>query len=327
MSPVATASRRRRAAAFSVALGARTLGSRLPAALRPLALDEAYQVLAREGDEATTRVAVCCEAHRESRSLVPHLPFPQRFTETRSQFEEQSLVTTVSTTSSVRRPLGEVASLLDPRSWAARSEFWEASYVVERQGGRVVRDHCGYPVPDPAANVPPARWGSDWRGVLLERTRWDLNERTLSRFDVLIHVELSHGTFETLADGTLLYSGTWTNGPQPLHRFFARETPPRGELVLQRFSLYECVRGQLGYAVLPGGVNVDSGDAWAMDEGHGWTRVEAQKRLRYPDWTPERGDDGPVDPGQLFNFLAPAIAGVWLGNLVGDGLQTRDRGH
>jgi hypothetical protein len=226
-------------------------------------------------------------------------------------FDDDTLITKVTSAATVARPFDEVVNLMDPRGWADRSELWVDSYAVRLdEDGRVVFDVEGRPERDEEVNRREC-WGRPWSGVLFERTEWDVNERTISKFDVLLNIQFNVQTCEAKVPLTL-----------PLVFEFPKEATFNGGRVLRHdYSLNESRRGQLGYQILDGGgVDVDSGYAYAFECGD-VTRVEVQKSVRYADWTPGRGDEGPLDPGQFLNYLAPGLVGVWIESLVREGLN------
>lgn len=230
-------------------------------------------------------------------------------TDTRVDFDAESLITTVTAAATVARPFSEVARLMDPRAWAHYTELWLESYaVLQNAQGRPRFDSEGTPERDEDPKHLSSHWGKSWQGLLFERTDWELNERLVSKFDVLLNIDFRVGTGLAV----------------PLQLELEEQPIAGGQRLLHDYSLYEALSGRLGYQELDGGIEVDSGYARAVEcswRGTTVTRVEVQKSLRYSDFTPGSGDEGPFDPGQLFNYLSPGIAGVWIGSLVGEGLN------
>ncbi|HEX3850435.1 MAG TPA: hypothetical protein VHW01_05680 [Polyangiaceae bacterium] len=287
-----------RAAAFSLhCTGRPTYGN-----VRLLPRAQATRVVGA----ARTRVA------GHPRRLASDGPTPTDRTfheQSKPDFNDDTLITTVTAAATVARPFDEIVQLLDPRGWATRSELWLASYPVRfDRAGRVLFGTDGDPVIDEGTNQR-SEWGKPWSGVLFEVTDWEVNEQTVSRFEVLLNIEF--GIRQEPQRQLLLGYGS-------------DETPINGRSFLHTYSLYQPLSGQLGYSAVDGGVEVDSGYAYAIEcewQGNPVTRVEVQKNVRYVDFTLGAGDDGPLDSGELFNYLAPGSIGVWIGSLVSEGLN------
>lgn len=308
----------------------------VPHAVRPMAFGDAWERLRGDARPSSAVGAVHLSAQKDPRvralgsELAAHvrpgaLEASVTDTDTEIEFGADTLVTTVTSRAVVSRPLAEVAPLMDPRGWADHSELWLASYPVVVVGGRVERDERGRPVED-RAQADRRRRGHDYRGVLFESTSWEVNDETLASFDTLLGIEFLNGRFEADAEQSGTFFARDGSAPTPLR--FKLKGPGRGAqgaMVVHRFRLYDSLRGQLGYQVLEGGIEVDVGYAYALELGARSTLVEAQKSLRYSDWTPFAADAGPLDPGEVFNYMAPAVAGVWIESLVVEGLVASAR--
>jgi len=89
------------------------------------------------------------------------------------------------------------------------------------------------------------------------------------------------------------------------------------------FSLHSCQGGLLLAAVMPDGIDVDSGYEYLQGEqlssttGPGYRfNIKVLKNLRYTDLLTRRTPQGPSGSGQFSNLLAAASVGLWMTVLV-----------
>ncbi|MDA0167082.1 hypothetical protein OM076_42875 [Solirubrobacter ginsenosidimutans] len=80
------------------------------------------------------------------------------------------------------------------------------------------------------------------------------------------------------------------------------------------FSLYRSLDSKVLWDVRPGGLLIDSGWTKVRHVSDNTWRLTANKTLRFADRTPRTGWDGPLDFGQMLNYLAPAALTAWLNN-------------
>jgi hypothetical protein len=80
------------------------------------------------------------------------------------------------------------------------------------------------------------------------------------------------------------------------------------------FSLYRSVGSEVLWDRRPGGLLIDSGWTRIRHVSQGVWRMTSCKILRFADRTPNSSWDGPLDFGQMLNYLAPAAVSAWLEN-------------
>ena len=81
-----------------------------------------------------------------------------------------------------------------------------------------------------------------------------------------------------------------------------------------RFSLYRSIGSRVLWDDRAGGMLVDSGWTKVRYVTDGVWRMTSRKILRFSDRTPHTAWDGPLDFGQLLNYLSPAAVSAWLEN-------------
>lgn len=180
------------------------------------------------------------------------------------------------------RKVIDVAKPSDPRTWAYQAPyFWPALYRV---------DHTTLDFYDPQPfendDVPPARPWSDYLYEFFE-LGWGDMPMGFYRNVLAVDVERPDGVGDK----------------DPYH---------------MDFRLIGTIQSRLGFNSLGGGMDCDDGYTTITQEGD-WVKIVAQKGVRFTDRTPNRADEGMVDMGQISNYTAPGIVGVWFHTLIWDG--------
>lgn len=207
----------------------------------------------------------------------PQPPPPQ------STLNLSSLVTTVDIPSKSYCSFEFLARALDPRSWSL-SPFWPESYQVERStDGRSFAEATG----------TLSQRGESWKGYLFEHVEFNWNLGTIAAFQNFLDIR-----FEVV--------------------------PEKQQLRLD-FALYSCEGSQFSMLQYPNrGIEVDCGfqcvaplPASSSGPPDAPFRIRTVKNIRYADFldrtTP---DQGPAGAGQALRYVAPAVVGLWMNELI-----------
>ncbi|MFL5345411.1 MAG: hypothetical protein ACJ8AT_11485 [Hyalangium sp.] len=193
-----------------------------------------------------------------------------------------SLVTTVDIPSKSYCSFDFLARALDPRSWS-RSPFWPASYQVERS-----KDGLSFS----EATGTTSQRGESWKGYLFEHVEFNWNLANIAAFKNYLDIRY--------------------------------EVDPEKQQLRLDFALYSCEGSQFSALQYPKrGIEVDCGfqcvaplPASAGQEDAPF-RIRTVKNIRYADFldrsTP---DQGPVGAGQALRYVAPAVVGLWMNELI-----------
>ncbi len=199
-----------------------------------------------------------------------------------SRLDLTSLVTTVDIPSTSNCDFATLARILDPRSWSL-SPFWPASYEVQ-----LSEDRGEFAPPDKASSQN----GESWRGYLFEHVEWNWNVSTVASFRNYLNI-----------------------------RYVVDEARKRLRL---DFALYACEGSQL-YLLeqRQRGIDVDSGFqcvapvAQSASPAGGPFRLRTVKNIRYTDLLDRQTPgQGPAGAGQFLSYLAPAVVGLWMNDLL-----------
>lgn len=199
-----------------------------------------------------------------------------------SRLDLTSLVTTVDIPSTSSCDFATLARILDPRSWSL-SPFWPESYEVQRS-----KDGSGFAPPEKASSLN----GQSWNGYLFEHVEWNWNVSTVASFRNYLNI-----------------------------RYVVDEANQKLRL---DFALYSCEGSQL-YLLeqRQRGIDVDSGFqcvgplAEPANPPGDRFRLRTVKNIRYTDLLDrETPDQGPVGAGQFLSYLAPAVVGLWMNDLL-----------
>lgn len=204
-------------------------------------------------------------------------PQPQ-VPEPESRLDLTTLVTTVDIPSRSNMSFAQLVEFLDPRSWS-RSPFWPESYEVTLDKDT----HEFTKVPGtPKLGLPT----TGWSGFLFEHVEWNWNLSTVSSFKNYLRIDY--------------------------------KVDEQAQTIELDFDLYLCDGSQLYALVLRRGIDIDFGfqRVRANPSGSGWV-LNTQKNLRFSDTLDRRTPfEGPIGSGQLLIYMAPAIVGLWMNDLL-----------
>lgn len=198
-----------------------------------------------------------------------------------SRLDLTTLTTTVDIPSTSNRSFAELADILNPLNWSV-SEFWPECFEV-------VLDPSTHTFTRAPPRVTPAE-RNDWEGFLFEHVRWNWNLSAVASFRNFLKVKYK-------ADNT---------------------GNPSTSTIRLDFSLYACEGSELFSLVSDRGVDIDFGSQTVRrsPSGTGWI-LQTQKNLRFADTLNRRTPfEGPVGSGQLLTYMAPAIVGLWMNDLL-----------
>ncbi|HYI03075.1 hypothetical protein, partial [Hyalangium sp.] len=129
--------------------------------------------------------------------------------------------------------------------------------------------------------------GETWHGHLFEHVEWNWNTFSVSSFRNFLNIS-----------------------------YEVSENPQRIRL---GFSLYTCEGSTLFVREARNGVDVDSGflNVDRVNTPPGFFSIDTQKVIRFSDILERRTPlEGPAGSGQILSFMAPAIVGLWMHDLV-----------
>jgi len=197
-----------------------------------------------------------------------------------SHLDLKTLRTRVDITSTSELSFDVLARVLDPREWHA-SPFWPASTLVELREGT----HTFTEVPPPRST---AVFPNGWEGYLFEHVEWNWNLSTISSFRNYL---------------TIRY-----------------KVDRAAQTIGLDFSLYSCAGSQFYALVNRRGVDVDWGYQRVTSSNNNqappWT-LETQKNVRFSDFLNRRTPfEGTAGSGQLLSYLAPAVVGLWMNDIL-----------
>lgn len=212
-----------------------------------------------------------------------------RSTKATSKLYLHTLLTRVNIESNSNRSIEKLAEVLDPQNWTC-SPFWVDAYRVELDK----KTHQFNPTSQisPASKVPI---GQSWHGHFYEHIEWNWNLATVSSFKNYLIVDYL------------------VNTPDPKE--------PNEPIIKFDFSLHSCAGGRLYALELDRGVDADWGHQYvkfppSAQAGPPW-RIITEKNVRFSDIL-ARGMpfEGLPGAGQLLTFMAPAIVGLWMNDLL-----------
>jgi hypothetical protein len=188
-----------------------------------------------------------------------------------------TLTTTVNIPSTSNLPFDQLATALDPRNWT-QSPFWQQSVQVEP-------DESGT---DFTLTTRKPQLGQPWDGFLFEHVEWNWNTSTVSSFR------------------NFLKLGFQVDVPK--------------QTIDMTFSLHSCEGSQLYALVSKRGVDIDFGIQSVQPpgpDGAGLLELRTQKNIRFSDTLNRRTSfEGGVGSGALLVYLAPALVGLWMNDLL-----------
>jgi hypothetical protein len=192
-----------------------------------------------------------------------------------------SLVTTVDIPSTSTCDFATLARILDPRSWSL-SPFWPESYEVQ-----LSQDGRGFT----QTGVGNTQNGESWSGYLFEHVEWNWNVSTVASFRNYLNIKY--------------------------------EVDTANQRLRLDFALFSCEGSQL-YMLeqRQRGIDVDSGfqcvaPAPGSNPPGGPFRLRTVKNIRYTDLLDRQTpDQGPAGAGQFLSYLAPAVVGLWMNDLL-----------
>jgi hypothetical protein len=199
-----------------------------------------------------------------------------------STLDLTSLVTTVDIPSTSNCDFATLARILDPRSWSL-SPFWPASDEVQLSGdgGEFVQP-----------GIESSQNGESWSGYLFEHVEWNWNTSTVASFRNYLKINY--------------------------------EVDAASQRLRLDFALYSCEGSQL-YLLeqRQRGIDVDSGFqcvapiAASANPPGGPFRLRTVKNIRYTDLLDRQTPgQGPAGAGQFLSYLAPAVVGLWMNDLL-----------
>jgi hypothetical protein len=193
-----------------------------------------------------------------------------------STLDLEYLTTTVRIQAPSLRDFKDLRRILDPRSWDL-SPFWPESYQVELS-------EDGTAFQKVQTKESP---GESWHGNLFEHVEWNWNTFSVSSFRNFLNI-----SYEV--------------------------SEPQQQIRLS-FSLYSCEGSTLFVREARNGVDVDSGflnvDGVGGPSAH--FSIDTQKVIRFSDILERRSPlEGPVGSGQILSFMAPAVVGLWMHDLL-----------
>lgn len=193
----------------------------------------------------------------------------------------ESLVTTVDIPSKSYCSFKFLARALDPRSWSL-SPFWPESYQVDRGA-----DGRGFT----RTTAITSQRGESWKGYLFEHVEFNWNLENIAAFKNYLDIR-----FEVI---------------------------PETQQLRLDFALYSCEGSQFSALQYPRrGIDVDCGFQCVAPLPASGTedapfRIRTVKNIRYTDFldrsTPNQG---PAGAGQLLRYVAPAVVGLWMNELI-----------
>lgn len=197
-----------------------------------------------------------------------------------SKLNLASLVTTVDIPSQSNCDFATLARILDPRSWSL-SPFWPESFQVERDGNGRGFTKSGVTNQN----------GESWRGYLYEHVEWNWNVETVASFRNFLDIQYA--------------------------------VDEEQQSLRLDFALYSCEGSQLYLVQQDKGIDVDSGFQCVApvprppDSRTPSFRLRTVKNIRYTDLLDrETPGQGPAGAGQFLSYLAPAVVGLWMNELI-----------
>lgn len=203
--------------------------------------------------------------------------------ESESTLNLTSLVTTVDIPSKSTCDFATLAHILDPRSWSL-SPFWPESYEVQ-----LSQDGRGFTKTD----VANTQNGESWGGYLFEHVEWNWNVSTVASFRNYLNINFEvDAVNQKLRLDFALFS---CEGSQ----LYLLEQRQRG---IDVDCGFQCV------APHPGPPNHSPGGPF---------RLRTVKNIRYTDLLDRQTPgQGPLGAGQFLSYLAPAVVGLWMNDLL-----------
>jgi len=198
-----------------------------------------------------------------------------------STLDLTSLVTTVDIPSTSTCDFAMLARILDPRSWSL-SPFWPASYEVQLN-----EDRGEFTRP----SAENSQTGESWSGYLFEHVEWNWNVSTVASFRNYLNINY--------------------------------EVDAINQRLRLDFALFSCEGSQL-YLLEQRrrGIDVDSGfqcvtPVPGSNPPGGPFRLRTVKNIRYTDLLDRQTPgQGPAGAGQFLSYLAPAVVGLWMNDLL-----------
>jgi hypothetical protein len=198
-----------------------------------------------------------------------------------STLDLTSLVTTVDIPSKSSCDFATLARILDPRSWSL-SPFWPASYEVELNESR-----GEFTQPGAGSSLN----GESWSGYLFEHVEWNWNVSTVASFRNYLNIKY--------------------------------EVDAASQRLRLDFALFSCEGSQL-YLLEQRrrGIDVDSGfqcvaPVPGSNPPGGLFQLRTVKNIRYTDLLDRQTPgQGPAGAGQFLSYLAPAVVGLWMNDLL-----------
>jgi hypothetical protein len=197
-----------------------------------------------------------------------------------SKLDLVSLVTTVDIPSQSYCDFATLARVLDPRSWSL-SPFWPESYEVQ-----LSEDRRGFSRP-----ATTNENGESWRGYLYEHVEWNWNVETVASFQNFLDINYV--------------------------------VDEEQQTLRLDFALYSCEGSQLYLLQQRRGIDVDSGFQCVAPVPHPAGpqvpsfRLRTLKNIRYTDLLDRQTPgQGPAGAGQFLSYLAPAVVGLWMNELI-----------
>ena len=193
-----------------------------------------------------------------------------------STLDLENLTTTVRIKAPSLRSFDQLRVILDPRSWDL-SPFWPESYPVE-----LSEDGTEFHKVLLKANP-----GEAWQGSLFEHVEWNWNAVSISSFRNFLNIDYGVDTAQ--------------------------------QQIRLTFSLYSCEGSTLFIREARNGVDVDRGflNVDMVNTPPGSFRIDTQKVIRFSDILERRSPlEGPVGSGQILSFMAPAVVGLWMHDLL-----------
>lgn len=195
-----------------------------------------------------------------------------------SRLDLRTLATTVDISSTTNLDFGELTRRLDPQNWK-ESPFWleSARVRLDKENGRFVKE------PPPTSAATPG-----WEGFFFEHVEWNWNLSTVSSFRNYLRINYI--------------------------------VNPATKMLQLTFSLYSCDSSQIFALVNRGGVDIDWGFQQLSPfsvEGTKGHSLKTQKNIRFADLLERRTPyEGAPGRGQILSYLAPAIVGLWMNDLL-----------
>lgn len=206
----------------------------------------------------------------------PQPPPPPSPQHGQSTLDLETLTTTVSIQAPSQRDFNDLRRALDPRNWDA-SPFWPESYAVELSSDGAEFQQVLLKQP----------LGESWQGHLFEHVEWNWNTTSISSFRNFLNI--------------------------------AYEVSEQPQQIRLTFSLYSCEGSTLFIREARNGVDVDHGfvNVDPVNAPPGGFRIDTRKILRFSDILERHSPlEGPVGSGQILSFMAPAVVGLWMHDLL-----------